>query len=124
MVLNYFAKIAKKAQYGKNWPKIFLCLKKIVDIHLIIDTLPSCIAHYTSRGHHGQVKRLICTSNLAECIPPVLHPLGIFRRNGKRLVSELHLTEINSLVATVNNQIYLSTLMLLTVFTYIRLTRP
>ena len=68
-------------------------MKKIINIYLIIYTLPSCIVHQTCRSHHSQVKGLISTSNLTECITPFQHSLCIFCRNCKGFVSELHLAD-------------------------------
>jgi len=99
-------------------------MKKIINVYLIIYTLPACIANQTCRSHHSQVKGLISTSNLTECITPFQHSLCIFCRNCKGLARELHLTEVDSLITTVNNQVYLGTLMFFTILTNIRLTRP
>ncbi len=59
----------------------FSYMKKVININLIIDTLPSRIVHQTCRSHHSQVKGLISTSNLTECITPFQHSLCIFCRN-------------------------------------------
>ena len=99
-------------------------MKKIINVYLIIYNLPSCIVHQTCRSHHSQVKGLISTSNLTECITPFQHSLCIFCRNCKGFVSELHLAEVNGFITTVNNQVYLSALMLFAILTNIWLTRP